>query len=353
MSGHTGFKGGWLALWLHELGAERHRLRGRRRPPSPPCSSSRGSASSSTTCAATYATAAAVQAAVAAARPEVVLHLAAQPVVRRAWREPADAFAINTLGTVHVLEAVRERAPEADRGRHHHATRSTPTRTAAAGSARTTRSAARTPTRPRRRPPSLSPRPTATRYGLRIATARAGNVIGGGDWAEDRILPDAVRAAHAGTPARRPRPGRDPPLAARPQPAERLPHAGASASRIPRSTRGVELRPAARARAAPGGVDRRPLRRRARRRSRRGRRRTTDDGPEEAARVGLDPTLADERLGWRERWALERGVAAAADWYRSVVFEGADAREVTLGPDPRLRPADRRDGSFLGQSASS
>ena len=166
-------------------------------------------------------------------------------------------------------------------------------------------------------------------YGLRVATARAGNVIGGGDWAEDRILPDAVRAAEAG----RPLVVRDPgavrpwqhvlnPLSGYLLLAERL--AGVGGLRA-----GLELRAAAGARAAPGRVDRRALRRRARVawRSRLAEQR---DGPVEAARLGLDPTLASEALGWRERWALERGLSETADWYRRVVFEGADARAVTL-----------------------
>ncbi len=55
------------------------------------------------------------------------------------------------------------------------------------------------------------------------------------------------------------------------------------------------------------------------------------DGPQEAARLALDPTRAAERLGWRERWPLERGVDATAAWYRKVLFEGANARDVTLG----------------------
>ena len=54
------------------------------------------------------------------------------------------------------------------------------------------------------------------------------------------------------------------------------------------------------------------------------------DGPRRGRPVGLDPTLAGEALGWRERWALEDGVDATADWYRRVVFEGEDAREMTL-----------------------
>ena len=128
-----------------------------------------------------------------------MFHLAAEPVVRRAWREPADAFTINTLGTVHLLEAVRRRAPEA------------------AVVAITTDKVYADPDSGRRfgeddplggEDPYSASKAAAElaaasyrdSYGLRIATARAGNVIGGGDWAEARILPDAVRAARGGVP---------------------------------------------------------------------------------------------------------------------------------------------------------
>ncbi len=113
VTGHTGFKGGWLALWLRELGATVTGFGDP--PPTDPAlfELARVAELASRTCAATCARPAAVGAAVEAARPDVVLHLAAQPLVRRAWREPVDAFAVNALGTAHVLEAVRRRAPEA------------------------------------------------------------------------------------------------------------------------------------------------------------------------------------------------------------------------------------------------
>jgi CDP-glucose 4,6-dehydratase len=327
LSGHTGFKGGWLALWLHELGAAVTGFADV--PPTDPAlfelariaelvDDVRGDVRDR----------AAVEATVAAARPEVVLHLAAQPVVRRAWREPADAYAINTLGTVHVLEAVRRRAPDAtvvivttdkvyadpDSGRRF--------REDDALGGEDPYSASKAAA-------ELAAASYRESYGLRIATARAGNVIGGGDWAEARILPDAVRAAHAGTPLVVRDPAAIRPwqhvlnplsgyliLAQRLADTEKYARAWNFAPPLEREQRPVSWLVNRFAAALGGKLD------------------VVDadhrDGPEEAARVGLDPTLADERLGWRERWALERGVAAAAEWYWNVVFEGADAREITL-----------------------
>ena len=327
LTGHTGFKGGWLALWLRELGAEVTGFAAV--PPTDPAlfelarigelvDDVRGDVRDRD----------AVEAAVAAARPELVLHLAAQPVVRRAWREPADAYAINTLGTVHVLEAVRRRVPEAtvvvittdkvyadpDSGR-----RFSEDDTLGGEDPYSASKAAA----------ELAAASYRDSYGLRIATARAGNVIGGGDWAEARILPDAVRAARAGVPLV----VRDP-AAIRPWQHVLNPLSGylTLAERLDGSdgyARGWNFAPPLEREQRPvswlverfaaalggdleiGGTEHR-------------------DGPEEAARIGLDPTLAGERLDWHERWALEQGVEAAADWYRSVVFEGADARAVSL-----------------------
>jgi len=327
LTGHTGFKGGWLALWLRELGAEVTGFGGP--PPTEPSlfglarvadglEDVRGDLRDR----------AAVAAAVAVAPPEVVFHLAAEPLVRRAWRAPVDAFAVNALGTAHVLDAVREYAPEAAV-----VVVTTDKVYADPDSGRRFREGdplgGKDPYSASKAAAELVAAAYRDSYGLRIATARAGNVIGGGDWAGDRILPDAVRAARAGTPLV----VRDPaairpwqhvlnPLSGYLVLAERLAgsgeHARAWNFAPPLED---EQRPVAwlveRFGAALGG--RLEVSAPAHR-----------DGPVEAARLALDPSLAAERLGWRERWELERGVAETAAWYRRVVFERADARDVTL-----------------------
>ena len=164
--------------------------------------------------------------------------------------------------------------------------------------------------------------------GLRVATARAGNVIGGGDWAEDRIVPDVVRAAQgvralairdpaalrpwqhvlnplsgyltlaerlAGDPGLATAFNFAPPLESPQRPVGWIVERFGAALGLELPTSPPE----------PGG------------------------GPHEAARLGLDPSRAAERLGWTERWPLERGVDEAAGWYREVLG-GADARAVTL-----------------------
>ncbi len=104
VTGHTGFKGSWLCLWLHELGAEVAGLA--LDPPSEPNHwdllklSMRIIAS-------TFATKRQSVAVFAAEQPEIVFHLAAQPLVRRSYRDPVTTWATNVMGTAHVLEAAR------------------------------------------------------------------------------------------------------------------------------------------------------------------------------------------------------------------------------------------------------
>jgi CDP-glucose 4,6-dehydratase len=327
LTGHTGFKGGWLALWLGELGAQVTGF-GAAAPTEPALFELARVGEVLEDVRGDVRERAAVAAAVRAARPEVVLHLAAQPVVRRAWREPAEAFAANTLGTVHVLDAVREHAPDAavvvattdkvyadpDSGRRF---------------AEDDRLGGKDPYSASKAAAELAVHAYRESYGLRAATARAGNVIGGGDWAEDRILPDAVRAARAGAPLV----VRDP-AALRPWQHVLNPLSGylALAERLAADAglgRGWNFAPPLEHEQRPVGwlVERfaaelgAPLDVRAPERR---------DGPVEAARLGLDPSLAERALGWRERWELERGVAETAAWYRRVVFAAEDARAVTL-----------------------
>jgi CDP-glucose 4,6-dehydratase len=139
--------------------------------------------------------------AVAAARPEVVLHLAAQPLVRRSYREPAETFAANVMGTVNLLQACAEvpgvravvnvtsdkcyeNRERAEPYREDEAMGGFDPYSASKGCAELATAAWRRS--------FLAPK------GVQVASARAGNVIGGGDWAEDRLVPDFLRAIDAG-----------------------------------------------------------------------------------------------------------------------------------------------------------
>src|SRR5829696_10222358 len=326
VTGHTGFKGGWLSLWLQRLGAE---VTGFSAPPptEPSLFALARVGEALADVRGDVRDAAAVADAVARARPEVVLHLAAQPLVRRAWREPLDAFAINALGTGHVLDAVRAHAEGAAV-----VVVTTDKVYADPDSGRRFREGdplgGKDPYSASKAAAELVAAAYRNSYALRVATARAGNVIGGGDWAQDRILPDAVRAAGAG----RPLVVRDPaavrpwqhvlnPLSGYLALAERLAGSEAFAAAwnfappLDAPQRSVGWLVERFAQALGGRLELAAP--------------TVPDGPLEAARLALDPTLAAERLGWEERWPLERGVDAAAEWYRRVVFEGGDAREAT------------------------
>ena len=127
VTGHTGFKGRWLTLWLEALGAEVSGF-------------SRRDGGDVTD-------AAAVRAAVAAARPEVVFHLASLATVQLGYEDPAAVYAVNVVGTANVLQAVRETEQRRKRSSASRRTSATSTRAPSGPTARTTGSAATTPTR--------------------------------------------------------------------------------------------------------------------------------------------------------------------------------------------------------------
>ncbi len=203
LTGHTGFKGGWLSLWLAELEAEVHGYA--LAPPTEPnffTVAGVGKRLASSVIA-DIRDAAALERALQAARPEVVLHLAAQPLVRQSYAEPAETFAVNVMGTVNLFEAVRRtpgvkavvnvttdkcyenrewvwpyRENEALGGHDPYSGSKACSELATAAWRRSFLDAA----------------------GVQLASARAGNVIGGGDWAADRLVPDFLRALDAGRP---------------------------------------------------------------------------------------------------------------------------------------------------------
>ncbi len=205
LTGHTGFKGAWLTLWLKKLGAQ---VVGYALPPTQP----RGvfvAAGVEQLCehhVADVRDADAVRAALVAARPDIVFHLAAQALVRKSFDEPLQTLDTNVRGTAHVLEGLKAlKAPVAcviitsdkcyenqewiygyrevePMGGHDVYSMS--------------KGAAELVTASWRR--SFFPPERIEQHGVKIASARAGNVIGGGDWAEDRIIPDAITALAAG-----------------------------------------------------------------------------------------------------------------------------------------------------------
>lgn len=198
VTGHTGFKGAWLALWLERLGARVEGLA--LEPPTTPSLHALLAAPANPI---DLRDADAVAARVRAVEPEVVFHLAARSLVRPAFADPVGTYAVNVLGTAHLLEAVRGvpaaravvvvtsdkvYAPAAD-GRPHSEESPLggmePYSTSKAGAELVAAAYRRSYFRA---------------SGVGLATARAGNVIGGGDWAVDRIVPDVLRAIDRSEP---------------------------------------------------------------------------------------------------------------------------------------------------------
>ncbi|MCZ8376783.1 MAG: CDP-glucose 4,6-dehydratase [Beijerinckiaceae bacterium] len=201
LTGHTGFKGGWAALWLARMGAE---VTGIALAPNtrPDLFGKLELARQIDSHLIDIRDREALAGRIRAARPEIVLHMAAQPLVRASYREPVETFATNVMGTVHLLEALRGLAGcrvavmvTTDKV-YHNLEHPYPYREDDALGGYDPYSASKGASEI----VIASYRDSFLRAeGMAVASARAGNVIGGGDWSEDRLIPDAVRAWLAGT----------------------------------------------------------------------------------------------------------------------------------------------------------
>ncbi len=202
ITGHTGFKGSWLALWLADLGAE---ITGYSLPaPTEPSLFEQADVANliHRDIRGDVRDLPALQAAVMECQPEMVFHLAAQPLVRYSYAEPVETYATNVMGTVHLLEACR--SAESIRGivcitsdkcyenrewvwpyRENDPMGGHDPYSSSKGAAELVIAAYRRSFFERDGAPG-------------IASVRAGNVIGGGDWAADRLVPDIIRALEAG-----------------------------------------------------------------------------------------------------------------------------------------------------------
>jgi len=330
LTGHTGFKGSWLALWLSELGArvsgvglvpdsdphlfeqlqlerrlQHHHLADIREPMG-------------------------LVEIVEACQPQVVLHLAAQPLVRRSYRDPLGTWATNVQGSLHLLEALKPlKQPcavvmvttdkvyenkewdygyrENDRlGGHDPYSASKAAAEIAIASWRK----------------SFCGEAGHQNPHLAIATARAGNVIGGGDWAEDRIVPDAMRALARGEaiPVRNPQATRPwqhvlEPLGGYLRLAETLAAAGASNHARPNPFCGAFN-------FGPSLEANRPVRQLIEEALLHWPGQWLDlseqDAPHEAGRLHLQIDKAHHQLGWQPRWPFATTVQRTVAWYRQV-----------------------------------
>jgi CDP-glucose 4,6-dehydratase len=208
VTGHTGFKGSWLVMLLRRAGA--HVTGYSFAPPTDPAVFTAAGLREIVDehHEADIRDASRLAAAVAAARPDVVMHLAAQPLVRLSHREPLDTFSTNVVGTASVLDAVRgldapcgvivvtsDKCYEPhDSGKPHDEADPLGGRDPYSASKAAAELVAAAYRRSYFQPERLAD------HGVQLATVRAGNVIGGGDWAEDRIVTDIVRHLGAGRP---------------------------------------------------------------------------------------------------------------------------------------------------------
>lgn len=196
LTGHTGFKGSWLSLWLQSMGAQVHGY-ALDAPTQPALFEEAQVHEGMTSTIADVRDRDAVLATMRSFRPEIVIHMAAQPLVRLSYQQPVETYAVNVMGTVHVLDAARQTESvraivnvttdkcyenkewvwgyreDEPMGGHDPYSNSK-------GCSELVTSAYR--------------RSFFAAAGVALASARAGNVIGGGDWALDRLVPDVLRA---------------------------------------------------------------------------------------------------------------------------------------------------------------
>lgn len=318
ITGHTGFKGCWMALRLKMLGADVHGL-ALAPDTSPALFHQIGLTREICSRQLDIRDLVALKKAVRDIRPDIVFHLAAQSLVRRSYAQPIDTWATNVMGTAHVIQAVADLGSDctilaittdkvyANREWVH------PYR-------ETDRLGGHDPYSASKAASELLLESWRKSFlagtGIRLAVARAGNVVGGGDWAEDRIVPDLVRALSRGVPI----PVRNPagtrpwqhvldPLDGYLTLAEALTSSDDPALRgafnfgpESDSSRTVQTLVEEALKHWPG----------------RWKHIQTNDAPHEAGLLSLATDKARHVLGWRPKWGFEQAIRETVEWYRDV-----------------------------------
>ena len=330
LTGHTGFKGSWLSLWLQSLGAELHGLA--LEPPTTPnlftvAQVASGMASSTIGDIRDLAT---VQKAMQASQADIVIHMAAQPLVRLSYAEPVQTYATNVMGTVHVLESARHTPSvkavvvvttdkcyenkewawgyreDEPMGGHDPYSNSK-------GCAELVTSAYRSS--------------FLQSSGIFVASARAGNVIGGGDWAADRLVPDILRAFEQSQPVviRNPH-------ATRPWQHVLEPLSGYLSLAEHLYTEGQAF--AEGWNFGPKDDDAQPVQWIVEHMVKGWGNEASwqQDGgthPHEANYLKLDISKAKARLGWQPRWSLQQALQASVEWHQQWLV-GANMKAFTM-----------------------
>ncbi len=338
ITGHSGFKGAWLALWLQSLGARvtGFSVNGATQPSlfelarvGEGVESIEGDVCDPE----------AIVAAMASVAPEVVIHLAAQSLVRRSFTEPVATFRTNVIGTVNLLDAVRRHGDDVrsvvivttdkcyenrewewgyreDEPMGGHDPYSSSKGCAELVTAAYRRSF------------------FSDAAGPQVASARAGNVIGGGDWGEDRLVPDVMRAALAGGSVRVRNPNSIRPWQHVLNPLSGYLVLAQAVWNGPEHAHGWNFGPPEEEAQTVGWVLRRiaelwpgELRW------------SVDDGPHphEAGYLKLDSSRARTRLGWCPPVGLETALASIVEWY-DALREGADMHAVTMRQIEAFQP---------------
>lgn len=334
LTGHTGFKGSWLSLWLAKLGAQ---ISGCALPPvdGPNLFDYAAVAQSVDHNVCDIRDAEALRALVQSVQPEIVIHMAAQSLVRPSYTNPVETYQSNVMGTLHLLEAIRlsgsvlscvvvttDKCYEnQESGRPYRE------RDALGGfdPYSSSKACAEILTASYRR--SFFPSDQNVERTTAIATARAGNVIGGGDWAQDRLVPDLVNAFSAGETAKVRNPAAVRPWQYVLEPlsgymilAEKLfNHGLAFAEAWNFGPNGTGVCPVAAlvdqlagfwgegARWEPDSASQ----------------------PHEAMQLALDSSQAKQRLGWSPRTSMSQTLEATVEWYKACA-KGQDMRRLCL-----------------------
>ena len=328
VTGHSGFFGGWLTLWLHRLGAN---ITGYSLPPPtrPSFFDAVGLSEGLSSISGDIRRLNILSAAMREADPEVVFHLAAQPLVREAFAAPVETFSSNLMGTVNVLQAMRSCA-NVEAALMVTTDKVYENRETGDDYREDDRLGGRELYGASKACAEIAIEAFRRSYfddELKVASVRAGNIIGGGDWSADRIVPDAIRAFGAGQKLKIRNPNAVRPWQHVLDPANGLLMLAEKIALKEDMPECWNFGPAEGSDTTVGLLMDKMCAQWGNGAS--WRHEGDEDAPYEAKILKLDSTLARARLGWQASWSLDRAVNATVEWYQGFLAK-KDMRALSL-----------------------